>query len=93
MGATAIGTGVNAPSGYAELVTKYLCNLTGIELTLAPDLIEATVDTGAYVQLSGVLKERPLKFQRFAMTFACLLPALEQVLVKSICLPCNQALP
>lgn len=64
MGATAIGTGVNAPEGYAELVTKYLCNLTGINLTLAPDLIEATVDTGAYVQLSGVLKRTAVKISK-----------------------------
>jgi aspartate ammonia-lyase len=55
MDATAIGTGVNAPPGYAEPVTKYLCDITGLELKLAHELIEATVDTGAYVQLSGVL--------------------------------------
>ncbi len=64
MGATAIGTGVNAPAGYSELVTKYLCSLTGLELTLAPDLIEATVDTGAYVQLSGVLKRTAVKISK-----------------------------
>jgi aspartate ammonia-lyase len=64
MGATAIGTGVNAPSGYAELVTKYLCDITGLNLSLATDLIEATVDTGAYVQLSGVLKRTAVKISK-----------------------------
>ena len=64
MGATAIGTGVNAPSGYAELVTKYLCGITGLDLKLATDLIEATVDTGAYVQLSGVLKRTAVKISK-----------------------------
>lgn len=64
MGATAIGTGVNAPEGYAELVTKHLAKITGLPLVLASDLIEATVDTGAYVQLSGVLKRTAVKISK-----------------------------
>ncbi|RAJ01611.1 aspartate ammonia-lyase [Chitinophaga skermanii] len=64
MGATAIGTGVNAPKGYAELVTKHLCDVTGLPLSLAGDLIEATYDTGAYVQLSGVLKRTAVKISK-----------------------------
>lgn len=64
MGATAIGTGVNAPKGYSELVTKHLATITGLELVLATDLIEATYDTGAYVQLSGVLKRTAVKVSK-----------------------------
>ncbi|OWP62453.1 aspartate ammonia-lyase [Hymenobacter amundsenii] len=64
MGATAIGTGVNAPQGYAELVTKHLSTISGLELVLAGDLFEATYDTGAYVQLSGVLKRTALKLSK-----------------------------
>lgn len=64
MGATAIGTKVNAPEGYPELVTKYLKKLTGEKLRLADDLIEATSDTGAYVQLSGVLKRTAVKISK-----------------------------
>ncbi|MCA8831122.1 aspartate ammonia-lyase [Hymenobacter pini] len=64
MGATAIGTGVNAPQGYADLVTKYLREVTGLDLSLAGDLIEATYDTGAYVQLSGVLKRTAVKLSK-----------------------------
>lgn len=64
MGATAIGTGVNAPKGYSELVTKHLATITGLELILATDLIEATYDTGAYVQLSGVLKRTAVKVSK-----------------------------
>ncbi|AYA37861.1 aspartate ammonia-lyase [Hymenobacter oligotrophus] len=64
MGATAIGTRVNAPNGYAELVTQYLRDLTGLDLVLAGDLIEATYDTGAYVQLSGVLKRTAVKLSK-----------------------------
>ncbi len=64
MGATAIGTRVNAPPGYAELVTKHLSNITGLKLFLAHDLIEATSDCGAYVQLSGVLKRTAVKISK-----------------------------
>lgn len=64
MGATAIGTGVNAPKGYSELVTKHLATITGLDLILATDLIEATYDTGAYVQLSGVLKRTAVKISK-----------------------------
>ncbi|PJJ52764.1 aspartate ammonia-lyase [Hymenobacter chitinivorans] len=64
MGATAIGTRVNAPDGYAELVTEHLRTITGLDLSLAGDLIEATYDTGAYVQLSGVLKRTAVKLSK-----------------------------
>jgi aspartate ammonia-lyase len=64
MGATAIGTRVNAPEGYAELVTQHLRDITGLDLVLAGDLIEATYDTGAYVQLSGVLKRTAVKLSK-----------------------------
>lgn len=64
MGATAIGTRVNAPDGYAELVTTHLSTVTGLDLLQAADLIEATYDTGAYVQLSGVLKRTAVKISK-----------------------------
>lgn len=64
MGATAIGTKVNAPAGYAELVTRHLSEITGLKLFLAHDLIEATSDCGAYVQLSGVLKRTAVKVSK-----------------------------
>ena len=64
MGATAIGTRVNAPAGYPELVTQHLRQITGLDLSLAGDLIEATYDTGAYVQLSGVLKRTAVKLSK-----------------------------
>jgi aspartate ammonia-lyase len=64
MGATAIGTGITAPSGYAEAVRRHLSTLTGLELITAPDLVEATSDTGAFVQLSGVLKRCAVKLSK-----------------------------
>jgi aspartate ammonia-lyase len=64
MGATAIGTGINAPAGYAEHVRSHLSRLTGLALITAPDLVEATADTGAFVQLSGVLKRCAVKLSK-----------------------------
>ena len=64
MGATAIGTGINAPEGYAEQVRLHLARLTGLALITAPDLVEATADTGAFVQLSGVLKRCAVKISK-----------------------------
>lgn len=64
MGATAIGTGVNAPKGYAELCVKKLAEISKIPVVLAADLIEATYDTGAFVQLSGTLKRSAIKVSK-----------------------------
>jgi aspartate ammonia-lyase len=64
MGATAIGTRINAPDGYPELCVKYLADISNIECTLAEDLIEATSDTGAYVQISGTLKRSAIKISK-----------------------------
>ncbi|MFL5529928.1 MAG: aspartate ammonia-lyase, partial [Gemmatimonadaceae bacterium] len=64
MGATAIGTGINAPPGYAESVRRHLEHITGLPLITAPDLVEATADTGAFVQLSGVVKRCAVKLSK-----------------------------
>jgi aspartate ammonia-lyase len=64
MGATAIGTGITAPPGYAAAVCRELSRITGLALITAPDLVEATADTGAFVQLSGVLKRCAVKLSK-----------------------------
>ena len=64
LGATAIGTSVTAVPGYPELATRYLAEITGIPFTLAHDLVEATSDTGEYVQVSGVLKRTSAKLTK-----------------------------
>jgi aspartate ammonia-lyase len=64
LGATAIGTRVNAPEDYPETAVRNLSDITGIDFVLAQDLIEATSDTGAYVQLSGVLKRTAVKLTK-----------------------------
>jgi aspartate ammonia-lyase len=64
LGATAIGTGINAHPEYAALVCRRLSEITGIPLVTAPNLIEATQDCGAFVQLSGVLKRVAVKLSK-----------------------------
>ena len=64
LGATAIGTGLNTPPGYAQKAVENLGTLTGLPLQPSADLIEATWDTGAYVQLSGVLRRLAVKLSK-----------------------------
>jgi aspartate ammonia-lyase len=64
LGATAIGTGINAPHGYAELACRLLAEDSGIPVIKAHNLVEATQDTGAFVQLSGVLKRVATKLSK-----------------------------
>jgi len=64
LGATAIGTGINAHPEYAALVCQRLSEITGIPLVTAPNLVEATQDCGSFVQLSGVLKRVAVKLSK-----------------------------
>jgi aspartate ammonia-lyase len=66
LGATAIGTGLNAPPRYAELVTAKLSELSGVPVVQSLNLVEATQDAGAYVQLSGVLKRVAVKLSKIS---------------------------
>ena len=61
LGATAIGTGINAHPGYAALVRAKLSMLSGLALVTAPNLIESTQDCGVFVHLSGALKRIAVK--------------------------------
>jgi len=64
MGATAIGTGLNAHPEYAALVTARLAEISGVPVIESQNLVEATQDAGAYVQLSGVLKRVAVKLSK-----------------------------
>jgi aspartate ammonia-lyase len=64
MGATAIGTGLNAPAGYAEKCTQHLAKITGLPIRLASDLIEATQDTQAFVLYSSCMKSLAIKLSK-----------------------------
>jgi aspartate ammonia-lyase len=64
MGATAIGTGLNAPAGYAQKCTAHLATISGLPIYLAPDLIEATQDTQAFVLYSSCMKSLAIKLSK-----------------------------
>ncbi len=64
LGATAIGTGVNAPQEFSELSIAHLRHLTDANFVKAVNLIEATSDTGAYVMISGTLKRTAIKLSK-----------------------------
>jgi len=64
MGGTAIGTGLNAPAGYAQRCADHLAKITGKPIRLAPDLVEATQDTQPFVLYSSALKSLAIKLSK-----------------------------
>ena len=64
LGATAIGTGINADPRYAALAVEELARLSGQPMVLASNLIEATSDMGAFVFFSGLLKRIAVKISK-----------------------------
>ncbi|RLD82501.1 MAG: aspartate ammonia-lyase [Bacteroidetes bacterium] len=64
LGATAIGTGINAAKGFSELSIGFLQQYTKASFVKAENLIEATSDCGAYVMISGALKRTSVKLSK-----------------------------
>ena len=64
IGGTAIGTGLNAHPDYPRTACGHLAEITGLPVVCATNLVEATQDPGAFVQLSGVLKRVAVKLSK-----------------------------
>ena len=64
MGATAIGTGINSPPGYADLVTQKLSEVSGFKLRRARNLVEATQNAGAFAQMSATMKRAAVQISK-----------------------------
>ena len=64
LGGTAIGTGLNAPAGYAQKACSILSKLSGFDFVVAEDMVEATQDAGVFVMVSGVLKRIAVKLSK-----------------------------
>jgi aspartate ammonia-lyase len=64
MGATAIGTGINSPPGYADLVTIRLSEVSGLPLQKAANLVEATQDSGAFAQMAATMKRAAVQISK-----------------------------
>jgi aspartate ammonia-lyase len=90
LGGTAIGTGINAPVGYVDVVVPTLAALSGVPVVKARDLIAATGDTGAFADISGILKRIAVKLSKISNDLR-LLSSGPQAGVGDIRLPARQA--
>jgi aspartate ammonia-lyase len=64
MGATAIGTGLNSPPGYAPLCTEKLAEISGAPVRLAANLVEATQDSGEFALMSSAMKTAAVQLSK-----------------------------
>jgi fumarate hydratase class II len=66
LGGTAVGTGINTPKGYSELVAKYIADLTGLPFITAPNKYEGLSAHDAIVETSGALKTVAVSLMKIA---------------------------
>jgi len=66
LGGTAVGTGLNAPKGYAEKVAAELARLTGLPFVTAPNKFEAMAAADALVHAHGALKTLAASLMKIA---------------------------
>ncbi len=66
MGATAIGTGINAPKGYAKRCAHHLAQLTGKPIVSANDMLAATWDQQGFVAYSAALRSLAIKLSKIS---------------------------
>ncbi len=64
MGATAVGTGINAVPGYAEACTAHLAMVSGLPVRLAENLVESTQDSGSFALMSGAMKTAAVQLSK-----------------------------
>jgi fumarate hydratase class II len=66
LGGTAVGTGLNTPQGYSELVAKKIADLTGLPFVTAPNKFEALAAHDAMVETHGALKQLAVSLMKIA---------------------------
>jgi aspartate ammonia-lyase len=64
MGATAVGTGINSPPGYAERCIQHLAVVSGLPVRLAENLVQSTQDSGAFSLMSGAMKTAAVQLSK-----------------------------
>lgn len=64
MGATAVGTGINSPPGYAELCIRHLAEVSGLKVRLAENLVQSTQDSGSFSLMSGAMKTAAVQLSK-----------------------------
>ena len=66
LGGTAVGTGINAPKGYAELVASYIAKFTEHPFVTAPNKFEALASHDAFVETHGALRQVAVSLNKIA---------------------------
>ncbi|MEC7617046.1 MAG: class II fumarate hydratase, partial [Bacteroidota bacterium] len=66
LGGTAVGTGINAPKGYAERVALYIAEFTGHPFVTAPNKFEALASHDAFVETHGALRQVAVSLNKIA---------------------------
>ena len=66
LGGTAVGTGLNTPKGYSELVAKYIAEFTALPFITAPNKFEALAAHDAIVESHGALKQLAVSLNKIA---------------------------
>jgi fumarate hydratase class II len=66
LGGTAVGTGINTPKGYAELVAKKIAEISGLPFITAENKFEALAAHDAIVESSGALRQTAVSLMKIA---------------------------
>jgi fumarate hydratase class II len=66
LGGTAVGTGINTPKGYSDLVAKYIADFTGLPFSTAENKFEALAAHDAIVETHGALKQSAVSLNKIA---------------------------
>ena len=66
LGGTAVGTGINTPEGYSELVAKYIADFTELPFITAENKFEALAAHDAIVETHGALKQLAVSLNKIA---------------------------
>jgi len=66
LGGTAVGTGINTPNGYSEIVAKYIADFTEIPFITADNKFEALAAHDAIVESHGALKQLAVSLNKIA---------------------------
>ena len=89
LGGTAVGTGINAPKGYADLVAKKIASLTEYPFITAPNKFESLAAHDAVVEASGALKRLAVSLMKIANDVRILSSGLRSG-IGEIIIPANE---
>src|SRR4030042_6617358 len=89
LGGSAVGTGLNTPAGYSDLVAKKIAELTGIPFVTAPNKFESLAAHDAMVELSSALKRSAVSLLKIANDI-CILSSGPRSGIGEIIIPANE---